>query len=291
MPVCHIQIAKLNIRLSASDARLFQAATAVFHPCLQQETAVADITITLLSTQSIPKLDHIDYQDQAIGFDLQKESSRFRFHFQLGAYFEINLKEFTITGVLQPSSHLFLEDMLYICLAPLLRRKGTYLIHGFAAQKEDQNILLVGPSGSGKTTAGMALLKNGWRFLANDVILLKGNPTRIYPTFDRIRVRKGTSRLLCEGDSGLEDISIIFGQLGHVTAVYFTQLQPNHPTQLCPLPAPLACAKLIESSVDRWDTAQLPAHLSFLRQLCEETAVFTLHSGKNIHTLSEMIKQ
>ena len=164
-------------------------------------------------------------------------------------------------------------------------------MHGFAAQKEGHTILLIGPSGSGKTTAGMALLKNGWRFLANDVILLTGNSIQIYPTFDQIRVRQGTIDLLCEEGVHLEELPIRFGQTRKVTAVYLVQLQPNRQTQLSPLTTPLAFVKLIESSVDHWDTSQLPAHLSFLRRLCEETAVFNLHSGKDIHNLSDLIKR
>ncbi|MEM7332938.1 MAG: hypothetical protein AAF490_12695 [Chloroflexota bacterium] len=285
MPVCHIRLAEINIRLEALDKRLFNAATAVFHPALHQKTAVWDINISLSNQTKFSQLNRIDFVDEDIGFGLQKDHNLFQFHFDIGAQFEVNIESGAIHGRIHPQAICFLEDMLYLCLSPLLRQSDVFLLHGFAAQRDNQTIILVGPSGCGKTTAGLALLIQGWRFLANDIVLLKHDAIMIHPTFDRIRVREGTPKLLGQPDAQLSFDSFLLGSTGGVTAVYFMELDATGETSVQPLPKAVALAKLCEASVDRWDSNWLPSHFAFLKRLCKETAVYQLTSGQNIHQL------
>lgn len=52
---------------------------------------------------------------------------------------------------------------------PLLHRRGLVSLHTFGAARDSSHgVLLVGPTGSGKTTAGLALVRQGWQYVAND---------------------------------------------------------------------------------------------------------------------------
>ncbi|MCP4423902.1 MAG: hypothetical protein GY803_05365, partial [Chloroflexi bacterium] len=90
------------------------------------------------------------------------------------------------------------EDITFTSLAPLLRRRGFFLAHAFAAAKNGRAALIVGPSGSGKTTTGLSLLLAGWKLLSNDVLLLQERPDGIYalPTPGTIGIRPQTLDLL-----------------------------------------------------------------------------------------------
>ena len=69
------------------------------------------------------------------------------------------------------------EDLTTMALAPVLRRRGIYLIHAFSAAANGQALLLCGASGSGKTTTGLALCAAGMQLLANDIAALRRTGT------------------------------------------------------------------------------------------------------------------
>jgi hypothetical protein len=185
------------------------------------------------------------------------------------------------------------EDVTFTSLAPLLRRHGYYLLHAFAAVKEGHAILLVGPSGSGKTTTGLHLLEQGWQLLANDVVLLEARADGVYalPTPGAVSIRPGTLALLpsLAGRLGITDLPLArpitisnrqlnggqWGEAGRVTAVYFPQFSDSSRPQTL-LPPAIHLAQLMAESIDRWDEAALPDHITLLEQLSQQATAYQL---------------
>ncbi len=59
-------------------------------------------------------------------------------------------------------------------LLKLLRPLGIYNLHAAGlASRDGGGILLVGASGSGKSTLAIGLIRQGWRYLSDDAVLLR----------------------------------------------------------------------------------------------------------------------
>lgn len=184
-----------------------------------------------------------------------------------------------------------LEDIIFTSLAPLLRRRGYFLAHAFAAGREGEAALLVGPSGSGKTTTGLRLVLQGWTLLANDVVLLQHRPDGVYalPTPGEINIRRPTLALLpqlagyVDQDSGallrLRREGMLETGREHppqrIARLYFLRLaREGELGAIRPENTAIALARLLEESADRWDTPTLPAHLACLQQLSEQAGCY-----------------
>jgi len=68
-----------------------------------------------------------------------------------------------------------IEDVLLLALTVAWRACGWEPVHAAAAAKGDGCILLCAPSGGGKSTLTAALVRNGWRALGDDKLLLRSN--------------------------------------------------------------------------------------------------------------------
>lgn len=65
-------------------------------------------------------------------------------------------------------------------LLKLLRSVGVYCLHAAAViEANGIGVLLVGPPGSGKSTLTIGLVREGWKFLSDDAVLLRGSPNHI----------------------------------------------------------------------------------------------------------------
>ncbi|MDQ3489403.1 MAG: hypothetical protein M3468_16945 [Acidobacteriota bacterium] len=67
-------------------------------------------------------------------------------------------------------------------LLDLLKRLGVLVWHGAAVAKNGRAVLLSGVSGSGKSTTTLNLLRLGYRFIADDVVLLRAGKAGIEVT-------------------------------------------------------------------------------------------------------------
>ncbi|RMG89598.1 MAG: hypothetical protein D6706_21060 [Chloroflexi bacterium] len=192
-----------------------------------------------------------------------------------------------------------LEDITFTSLAPFLRRHGFYLLHAFAAACNGCAVLVVGPSGSGKTTSGLALLQAGWELLANDIVLLHKRPEGYLalPTPGGVSIRPPTLELLPSLRDLVSDTPLVQGkyhltgwQVGNgryaspapVTHLYLPHITNQPQTNRKPLSRAIALAHLMEESIDRWDTAMLTHHITFLEQLCRQAQPYTLNLGRDV---------
>jgi hypothetical protein len=71
------------------------------------------------------------------------------------------------------------HDFLLHCLLFLLHGKRRYVLHAACTALHEQGCLLVGVGGSGKSTLAFALMRNGWKMLSDDVILLAQRENRV----------------------------------------------------------------------------------------------------------------
>lgn len=63
----------------------------------------------------------------------------------------------------------------------LLNTRGICSLHASAVSKNDQSILFTGPGGAGKTSFSLSCLKEGFKFLGDDRILLSEGKTLGFP--------------------------------------------------------------------------------------------------------------
>ncbi len=189
-----------------------------------------------------------------------------------------------------------LEDISAIALAPFLRRRGLFMVHAFALAGEDTALLISGPSGSGKTTSGLAMLRAGWKYLANDLTLLGREQGTVlaYPSPGTINVHPHTLALLPAYASPpraavdkirgkyifsrsrfLDEAAL--GAPAAVRAVLFAQPAAGSLPRLTRLPASVGLARLIVESMDQWDQATYQENLDLLTRLGRQAGFYELH--------------
>lgn len=89
----------------------------------------------------------------------------------------------------------------------MLWKKGYFLLHSAGVAKEGQACLVAGRGGAHKTTFTMGLLRQGWKLLGDDMVLLHGGKVLAFPSVVQeldylIRARK-TEDLGLLGQFGL----------------------------------------------------------------------------------------
>lgn len=183
------------------------------------------------------------------------------------------------------------HDLLFTTLSPFLRRRGYYLIHAAAAMNETGAVIFAGPPGCGKTTTVLNLTLNGWGMLSNDTLLLQERPNGIYalPTPGGFSLRPDSVHHLPALAAHLPDekpehfyhlslpqMGLNWAKPAPISTIYFPEISSGQANKLLLQPPSLALAHLIESSLDRWDTTHLPAHISFLEQLSRQAQALSL---------------
>ena len=197
------------------------------------------------------------------------------------------------------------EDILLVVLAYFLRRHGHYMVHAFgAAWQAEQGILLIGGSGSGKTTTGLNLITQGWQLLANDAPLLTERPSGVFalPTPGLVSIRPPTFGLLPRllGVLGLAAVpqrqiwfaAARFGAAAPAVPIrklFFPHITDQPTSHVEPLNRAVALAQLLEESVDRWDAATTNGHIALLERLTMQASVYTLHLGRNLAQIAELV--
>ncbi len=198
------------------------------------------------------------------------------------------------------------EDITLTSLAPLLRRRGYFLVHAFAAAKNGRAALIVGPSGSGKTTTGLSLLLDDWQLLSNDALLLQERPDGIYALASpgAIGIRPQTLELLPKlrplvghlAVRGQTDVTqallsvVNWSEAARVTAVHFPQIEQRPQSILSPQNRAICLAQLMAESVDQWDTAVLPAHMTLLQKLSQQATPTILRLGQDVEQLPTLLE-
>lgn len=268
-----------------------------------------EIALTLERAERLPPLPDLApvFADERGIVDVYLEGDETLLHFHGGAL--VRLHGDQAEGVVLDAAlgNGQLEDVTLTSLAPALRARGHYLLHAFAATRDGAAVLICGQSGSGKTTSGASLLLGGWQFLANDAVLLQQREGAVYalPTPGFLQVRPPTLFLLPalrrrRGYAHAATASYIFpapsvseggwGEPAPVRALYFPHICREAETgHTQPLEQAVALARLVEESVDRWDTGALAAHLSLLQALVAQADSYRLQLGADVSDLPQLL--
>ncbi|MCP4356543.1 MAG: hypothetical protein GY796_00800 [Chloroflexi bacterium] len=322
-----LQLHSLTIQLESQNTAANQQWRILFDGWLQNERpATPDICLSLELVPHLPLLPEtavLFTDSQSRPDDMRSiavyaaEAENVWLHFTDGALVRLPLQPElagdipTAAGYITPQIMEYgrFEDVTFTALAPLLRQRGYYLIHAFAAERDGRAVLVVGPSGSGKTTTGLSLLLDGWKLLSNDVVLLQAQADGVYalPTPGGVSIRAETLPLLPrlktilsiqtpdgDGKIHLSSTALTGGDwaaAAPVTAVFFPHIESKPTNTLSTQNRAICLVKLMAESVDRWDKMTLPGHIEILQQVCEQAAVYNLHLGQDMTQLPALIME
>jgi hypothetical protein len=224
---------------------------------------------------------------------------------QISFNFESSTAKITLTRqVLDAGS---LEDLTIIALAPFLRRRGIFVAHAFCAAKTSAiargaAVLFCGPPGSGKTTTGLALLDQGWSFLANDAALLgeEQGLVKVYPSPGAINLHPETLTHLpqyrdrvnekadkLQGGKLLIPRGVLLANdtleaSAAVGFIFFPRLTNHSLFSLHEVPSAVGLARLIEENVEQWDKDTYTENIDLLTTLSRQAAFYDLQIPRGL---------
>ena len=282
-----------------------------------QQTAGLVLTLRLDLEPTLPPLpaNPAIFTDARDIIDVYRVAkTRFMLHFRAGGLIEVDVTPgaMAVQGTITPGifDERRLEDVTFTSLAAPLRRHSHYLLHAAGASNGDRSVLFAGASHSGKTTTSLTLLLAGWKYLANDLVLLVPYQGTVwaFPTPSELTVRKKTLELL----PGLRQYQrrpyhgkrvgptqvtartlnlekIRWAGAGPVTTICFPRVSGPPRSHLKDIPAAVGLARLMEESVDRWDRQALDDHVDLLASLCRQCRHYELELGPDVARLPELL--
>lgn len=181
-------ISKVNLQVECEDHRLAKKVIGVIDDCffMRSDSSTSDSHNIIL----IFKNDKLSFNVPETARELSASSSMRVLKDGDSCYlirgdsvFQLNLANSLGIGFIDSN---FLErppksqqELLMLALLWLLRRHGLYGLHANAIVKDGLGILFVGGTCSGKSTTSLSLIRQGWRYLSDDVTLLRHSPNGI----------------------------------------------------------------------------------------------------------------
>jgi hypothetical protein len=290
-----------------------------------------DITFSLRLSATLPNRPAVEPTFTQSGLlSVHRTEQQTTIHFPRFGQLRINLAAYRVEAEIVRAaldSYGVFEDVLAMGLAPLLRRRGMFLLHAFAASRRHRALLLIGAIGSGKTTTGISLLRAGWKLLSNDSPLLKIDEP-IHPVDSEIpragrilvlaypgllSAYPGTLRRFPElqtlslvdepsqasgpgsrkkvtfaAESVYPDVWAEAAPVGAILFPHVAHVKEHHSIRLGEAEA---LRRLLPNAIDRWDTALIPEHLFLLKTLAATTPAYQVDLGESIETLPALLER
>jgi hypothetical protein len=188
-------------------------------------------------------------------------------------------------------------------LCKLLRPAGLYSLHAAGmVTPAGGGILVVGASGSGKSTLTIGLVRQGWRYLSDDAILLRQQPAGVAALVLRQHVYVDVCAAARYADLPLgEEVPDTAGHRRQ--RVRLEEAYPGQQVQTC-LPCLLLFARLVpqphstvcrlehrsalqsllaQSGPQLFDRKTMPQHLEVLKHLVQQATPYELQAGHDLY--------
>jgi hypothetical protein len=200
-------------------------------------------------------------------------------------------------------------------LLKLLRPLGIYSLHAAGlASRDGRGLLLVGASGSGKSTLAIGLIRQGWRYLSDDAVLLRYGSQGVEALacrrsfyIDAVRSHDYSDLSLGEekpDSNGGQRRTIGIDEaypdqyvprcLPRV--VIFPQIKRQDQSTLKASDSVRALGFLLAQSAPQlFDRSTMARHLELLKKLLQQTETYELDAGTDLYrepaTLVDLIKE
>ncbi len=234
-----------------------------------------------------------------------KEGTSFSFHTKDGSFLKVDVEAGRTWGLLSKellgAPRYVFTDLLMAPLMEMLKHRGFFGLHAAALVRDGAGYLLPGGAGSGKTTVALSLLKEGFRYLADDKVLLRnrGNGIEALAFTRRFNVDPDIGQHFSEL-SFLEDLQPLPGSIKRpldISSVYTNTFVPScRPTVLIHLQrTPLersrihqlstqeSFSRLIQQTIPSMQKDITKKQLKLFADLAQGTESFLLDFGMDLY--------
>ncbi len=200
-----------------------------------------------------------------------------------------------------------LETFFHYTMIELLKGANIFPLPAAGLEYQGKGVLIHGRNGCGKTTAMLALLRSGYRYLGDDILLLQdhGAMQTLLGTFLNIDVTEHTIEMFPElRTAGLgllrqgvyrksfQTEDLYPGSRGcscEPAMILFPQVTNMSHSCLQPLAKSLALEVLVQREAYRHDANTAAQEFQVLSKLVQQTACYRLHFGSDALDLSRLI--
>ena len=200
------------------------------------------------------------------------------------------------------------REFFLLCFLMLLRRFEAFGLHANCVVKANRGFLIVGPSGAGKTTLTIALVREGWRFVADDALVLRAGDgdleafalrrglsctAETAELFPELRTAIAEGRDLADGKRLVGIDSTYRGRsISRCTprVLAFPQVTREPRTEIAPLEATEAMTALLEQSPGiLTDRSGVERQLAALRQLMQQSRCVRVRLGSDVFASTGLV--
>lgn len=227
-----------------------------------------------------------------------------------GSWLHLSLEKFHGAGVFDgkiwdcPGAA---ENFFFSGLCVLLHDSGLYRLHAAGLNFREKGCLIIGKSGAGKSTLALTLIKQGWKYLNDDVLFLRLQNSRIEALAIPIEFKtddRTFHRFFTEPEHDLafklpqrEGFPHYDKYYVHVERLFpkkfdshclpkfllFTEVASEAASKLEILDRHETLKRLIESSLlFMFDAESAHQHLTALNALVQQTTAYRLCAGRDV---------
>jgi hypothetical protein len=204
---------------------------------------------------------------------------------------------------------LYLASRLFVTLSliELLKRRGLYHLHAAGLSLNGQGIVVSGTSGAGKTTLAVALVRAGFDFLSDDMLLLRegAGGLRALGFPDQSDVADETVAMFPELRAALNPAGRRVGWKSQIrveefygvntvwecrpAVVIFPRIGRQEQSVLTPIDRDEALLELLPN-LFLTEAASSQAHLDALTRLAQDAQCYRLETGRDFDALAARLR-
>jgi len=209
----------------------------------------------------------------------------------------------------KPMNFFVVQCVLIPILSEFLREENVYMIHSSAVSKQGRGIVIVGKGGVGKTTVSIHCVKNGFKFLGDDLVFLsetnekavlfsfpipvhiKFDTLKYFPELDmlsRTPFQNTNEKQFFRVDKIFKD-SII--DQASPFLMLFPEFNDNNSHKIEEISRIEAFKRLISNSMYVTNPERSRNHFEILNTIIESVKLYKLKIGKDLKGLSDILSR